>query len=136
MMVELPSSSAVRSSGTLPSRPLPRLRLHLHLPRTCTRTCTYTHAAHLDANPHTRRPWPKPEPEPELRQSGDGRGLTEDTRNEVNGVHVPEVDIGVQHFFDLVFHLAAGEDAAAGRSVVVCGFDEDSGDELNSRTRK
>ena len=35
------------------------------------------------------------------------------------------MDIGVEHLFDLVFHLAADEDEAAGRNVVVCGFDED-----------
>ena len=71
-----------------------------------------------------------------MRQSGDGRGLAEDTRNEVDGVHVPEVDIGVQHFFDQVFHLAAGEDEAAGRNVVVCGFDEDNGDELDREDKE
>ena len=36
---------------------------------------------------------------------------------EVNGCHIPEVDIGVEHPFDRVFHLAADEGEAAGRNV-------------------
>jgi hypothetical protein len=46
------------------------------------------------------------------------------------------VDIGVEHLFDLVFHLAADEDEAAGRNVVVCGFDEDGVDELDREDRE
>ena len=42
----------------------------------------------------------------------------------------------VEHLFNLPFHLAADEDEAAGRNVVVCRPDEDGVDELDREDRE
>ena len=73
---------------------------------------------------------PSPKRQPELRQSGDGRGLANGMRKEVNGGHIPEVDIGVEHLFDRVFHLAADEGEAAGRNVDELDWEHRGGSEF------